>query len=185
MAYYLLKQNRLVKGAPAIGDLPADMDGGDWIQGKVMPAPPNPLRLMLSDNSGDFRGDVIQSLVPLFSDKLKQSLESYGVDNIDFFPVQLEHPTTHKVENGYHLANVIGLVSCVDLAKSDVRELPSGTGFRVRAFSIDERRAPDQPIFRLDEKPTLIVIAEPLKAHLDAAQLKGVKMIPTTEYDGF
>jgi hypothetical protein len=185
MAYYLLKQNRLVKGARAIRDLPEDMDGVDWIQGKVMPPPPTPLRLVLSENSGGFRGDIIQSLVTLFSEKLKGALDSFGVDNVEFFPVELEDPATQTTENGYHLANIIGLVSCVDMAKSDVRELPSGTGVRLKAFVIDERRAPDQAIFRLDEKPTLIVINERLKTHLETAGLKGLKMIPTTEYDGF
>ncbi len=185
MNYYLLLQDRMVEGSAGVRGLPDDMDPMDWIQGKVMPAPPSPIRLMLSENSGDFRGDVIQSLVTLYSDKLRNALTTFGVDNVDFFSVELEHPKTRHLEGGYWLTNVIGLVHCVDLAKSKYKPLASGTGIRLKAFSIDEDRAPEQPLFRLDEKPTLVVINEPLKTHLDAAGLTGVRLVPTEHYDGY
>ncbi|OLD92126.1 MAG: hypothetical protein AUG84_02135 [Chloroflexi bacterium 13_1_20CM_4_66_7] len=182
--YYLLEQDLLVPGASALGDLPEDMDPLDWVQGKVMPPPPNPLRLVLSENSGDFRGDIIESLLTLYSDKLKHALTDFGVDNVDYFPVELEHPETRRIEVGYWLANVIGLVNCVDLANSTFQQRSSGTGIILESFTIDDTRAPHQPIFRLDEKATLVVINEHLKAHLDAAGLAGVRFTRTEEYGG-
>jgi len=184
MRYYLLEQDLLVPGAPALGDLPDDIDLMDWVQGKVMPAPPSPLRLLLSENSGDFRGDIIESLLTLYSDKLKDALTTFGVDNVDYYPVELEHPTTHHIEGGYWLANVIGLVNCVDLDKSSFVRRASGTGIILEAFTIDGARAPEQPIFRLDEKATLVVINEHLKARLDLVGLTGGRLTWTEEYEG-
>src|SRR3712207_5509476 len=186
MQYYLLRQDLMARGAPGIRGLPDEIDPLDWMRGKVMPAPASPLRLTLSDASGDdFRGDLIDSLVSIASDKLKSALTAFGVDNVDYFPVELVHPRKRVPEPGYWLVNVVGRVNCVDVANSTVHAGAGGRGVDLESFKIDEARAPEQPIFRLDEDPTLIVITEQLKEHLEAAGLAGVKLQPTEDFDGF
>lgn len=184
MTYYLLSQELLVRGAIAIGDVPEEIDPLEWIRGRVVSPPPNPLRLMLSEASGEFFGDIVEPFVTVYSTKLRSALTAFGVDNVEYFPVELEHPRTHRVEREYWLANVVGRVSCVDLANSTYTPSGSGKGLNLEGFVIDSRRAPDAPLFRLDEQPTLVVINEALQAHLAGANLRGVRMTPTEEYEG-
>src|SRR5690348_10844054 len=97
MQYYLFDQDLLVRRAVTIGSLPDDMDPLEWIRGQVITAPPSPVRLRLSDSSGDTPGDIVQPFVTVYSDKLRQALTNFGVDNVEFFPAELEHPRTGRI----------------------------------------------------------------------------------------
>lgn len=184
MNYFILKQDRLVPDVAGIGEIPESIDPLDWVEGKVMPAPEVPVRIGLSEASGSFRGDIIQSFVTLYSNRLRDALSAFGVDNLQYFTAELEDPRTGGLEQGYWLTNVVGLIECVDLERSTFKPRRSGNGIVLKGFSIDERRAPEQPIFRLNEDPTLVIINERLKRYLDDAKLAGVNMEPTEEYRG-
>lgn len=184
MEYYLFDQDLLVRRAVTLGSLPDDMDPLEWIRGQVMTAPPTPLRLRLSESSGDTPGDIVQPFVTVYSGKLRRALTEFGVDNVEFFPVELEHPRSGQITRDYWLANIVGRVNCVDMENSTYRRSRSGKGLHLESFKIDEKRAPKQPIFRLDEQATLVIINEPLKEHLEAVGLSGVRILPTEEFDG-
>lgn len=183
MSYYLLKQDVMAAGAAGVGGVPEEIEPGDWIRGNVMPAPANPLRVTLADGSGELRSDVIEGLLTLYSTRLKDALAAFGVDNVEFFPVELETPEG-RVEEGYWLANVVGRAACVDRANSDFTPRRLGPGLKLKSFRIDAAQAPEQPIFRLAENATLVVINEALKKHLENAALVGTMLQPTEEYDG-
>ncbi|MGK3992646.1 imm11 family protein [Sorangium sp. So ce1024] len=185
MKFYLLEQDLRIADIAGVGSVPEYIEPLDWIQGKKLPPPRPDLRLMLMNTSGDFRGDIIGSLVTLFSDELKAVLMRLGVDNIDYFPVELEDPMTHEVEEGYWLVNILGLVACVDRAKSVMRACPSGGEELSGPFHVDEDRTFGLKLFRLAEDPTLIVINEDLKRSLDQEDLAGVRMRATFRFDGF
>jgi hypothetical protein len=116
------------------------------------------------------------SLVTLFSDALKDAMMQFGVDNIDYFPVEIEAPATQEVETGWWLANVLGLVECVDLTRSTIVPRPAGAKGRLEAFYVDPQRTRGLHIFRLAEDPTLIILDEDLRRFLQSMVLRGIRM---------
>lgn len=186
MSHYLLEPDRRIPGIAAVGTVPDDMDPLDWMHGKRMPPPAaGPMRLPLSDSSGDLRPEIMGTLLTLFSDTLKDAMGAFGIDNIDYHPVELQHPVTKVVEQGYWLANIIGIVSCVDTTRSVIVPRPSGGKGWLKSFYVDPARASALRIFRLAEDPTLIVIDEPLRSHLRSLELAGVRLRHTKAYDGY
>jgi hypothetical protein len=182
--FYVFDQDLLVRNAATLGSLPDTLDPLACIQGTALAAPPSPLRLRLSEAGGDTPGDIVQPFATVYSDRLCRALTDFGVDNVQLFPVELEHPRTGRVVSDYRLANIVGRVACVDLPNSTYRRSRSGKGLHLEGFQIDEARAPKQPIFRLDEQATLVLVNEALKQHLEGAGLTGVRLLPTEEFDG-
>lgn len=183
--YYLLEQDKRIADIAGIGDVPDDIEPLDWISGKRLPRPRDPLRLTLAGASGEEMTDIIGGLVTVFSNDLKDLLARCGIDNIDYFPVDLEHAVTRKVHAGYWLVNVIGRVACVDPQRSTIVPRPGGSKGILESFEIDAAKAGLLRLFRLDEKPTLIVIDAALRAQLLDAPLNGVRLRSTASYDGF
>ena len=185
MSYYLLEQDLRIPDIAAIGAVPESIEPLDWMLGKKMAPPAGVLRLPLSRASGNLRTDLMGTLLTLFSDDLKDAMLRFGVDNLDYFPVELEHPLTRRIETNYWLANVLGLVQCVDPARSTVVPRPSGARGRLGSFHVDPTLAPDLHVFRLAEQPTLIIISKVLRQFLLAQDLAGVRVRHTRVYDGF
>jgi hypothetical protein len=185
MDFYLLEQDLRIPGIAAIGEIPEHIEPLDWMAGRRMPAPQGVLRLGLSTNSGDVHTDIVGSLLTVFSNDLKTAMDQFGVGNIDYFPVELENSLNGQVQTGWWLANVIGLVACVDTSRSQIVPRHSGARGRLESFYVDESKVGNEPIFRLAEQPTLIVISAALRQHLRGIDLGGVHMRHTKAYDGF
>jgi hypothetical protein len=184
MNYYILKQDPRILDQPSVMDLPDDIDPLDWIDGKILPAPPSPLRLSLSPISGKFRGCIIGGLVTLFHQVFIDELTRLGIDNIQYFPVELENPEG-EIEFTYSLVNIIGLLKAVDVQASVIEPRPSGARGRLKSFKIDHAAARGQRLFRIVEAPVLIIIDETLWESLSAFNPSGVMMLPTERYDGW
>ena len=60
----------------------------------------------------------------VFSARLRALLASCGVANIDYYPVVVENPADGSSSNDYALANLIGRVTCFDVARSVVQVDP-------------------------------------------------------------
>lgn len=187
--FYILEQDAEIEGSASVEGLPESMDPLDWIRGKIMPAPPKDLILNLSEASGDYRGSIIDGLITLYHDTLKKALTDFGIDNIQYFPVKLRNPPDSKrpmpVESNYWIANIIGLIECVDEKNSTLIPYPSGIGNKLGPFQIMESKTKGAPIFRLAESPTLVIVTEKLIDHLIASEICGVKALDTkTEFRG-
>ncbi|TYK64489.1 imm11 family protein [Colwellia echini] len=185
MPFYIMKQDTMIEGVAAVDSVPDNIDSFEWVQGKNMPAPneDETLILDLALESGDFRGDIIDGLITLYHNELKKSLEKLGVDNIKYFPVRLRDQSTGETEGGYSIANIIGLIDCVDLEKSKLNYWPSGRGFDFESMVIDESKTNGAKIFRLESDPSKVIINEELKQYFDKTDsLVGVELIQTEDY---
>ena len=183
MAFYIMKQYTLVEGVASLDGLPDDMDPMDWLQGKVIVPPPKDLVLDLSLNSGDFRGDIIGTFATLYSDELKEALETLSVDNVQFFPVRLRDQNDGTTEGGFWLVNIIGLYDCVDVGKSKIKPWVTGIGFDFLSMVLDESKTNGAKIFRLKDDPTKVIINQELKDYFDQTDmLVGVELIQTEDY---
>ncbi len=186
MDYFLLEQDLRIPDITAVSEVPDHMDPFDWILGKKVAAPTQPLRLQLARSGGNYRGAIISGLVTVFSDSLKKLLTTLGIDNIDYFPVELEHPETKSVESGYSLVNILGNVECVDADRTTIVPRASGGRGRLKSFHVDPVATKGFRLFRLHEAPKLIIIDQDVKQSIrDADDVRGCSMRPTWKYDGF
>ncbi len=185
MTYYILQQELRDPGIAVVGQVPEEIDPYDWMYGKLMPAPAPDLRLPLARTSGEYRGDIMSGLVTLFSDDLKDLVTEFGADNVQYFPVELEDLNSGEIEFGYWLTNVVGRLQCVDVSRSVIEPVPSGGKGELKSFVIDPSAARDFAIFRLAEDPTLIIINEALKQRIDSAEMVGLRLRATEDYDGW
>jgi hypothetical protein len=184
MNYYILRQDRRILNQPTVMRCPREIDPVEWIDGTLRPAPPIPLRLTLSANSSTSRGAIIGGLLTLFHQRFREDLTSLGIDNIQYFPVELQNPEG-AIEHSYFLINVFGLLRAVDVSASVFEPMPTGGQGDLRSFKIDAAKAMGQRFFRLAEAPTLIIIDQTLQAALSSRTLPGVIMLPTERYDGW
>jgi len=126
MAYFVLDQDLDDLENAAIGGVPENIDPTDWILGTWMPPLPTPLSVTVHERSGELRGDIMGGLVSLYSTKLKEALENFGVDSIQYFPVSLRDPESRKTEAGYFLVNIVGRIACLNRDQSHFEVSPTG-----------------------------------------------------------
>ena len=184
--YYLLRQNKQLPGVPVIEDYPEYIDILDFISGKKLNDIESPVVITLSDDSGDVWPDMLTYLLPLVSDRLKTIFEKLKIDNIEYYPVKLIDSDKKEIGTKYWLANVIGLIECIDESKSDTEIHPISENLFIKTFfAIDEEKAHGQKLFRLREEKTFIIIHETVKEQLEPLNLVGVEIINTKKYKGY
>lgn len=81
------------------------------------------------------------------------------------------------------MVNILGRIEAVDPSRSNYQKKRFGP-VMLESFYIDEGVVGDIPLFRLHEKPTLIVISDELKEHLAGKKLPGLLMRPIVKYNG-
>jgi hypothetical protein len=164
--------------------LPEGMDLFEWTKGQKLDDPSQPVRLQLARSGGEFRGAIISGVVTVYSDALKTVLDDLGIDNIDYYQAELEHPETGVVETGYWLINVLGLVECVDTAKSTIIPRETGGPGDLMEFYVDPEMTKGFQLFRLYEAPPLVIVDEEVATAIREAGLRGARLRPTRLYDG-
>lgn len=181
MPYVLLRQDML----PESWEVEAT-DALDIIalrKGSVLDTPiPAGIHLTLGSHC-QIRSDFIESPYFIASEAMRAALFSAGVENIDYYPVILRHAGTGEEHSGYFIGNILGLVSCVDEAKSNYERL-SGSGKILRGFEIDESAPRNLGLFRLAENSRLVLISHAVRARLEAAKLQGLFFQSTIAFDG-
>ncbi len=183
MNYYILQQDPRIMDHADILRVPANIDPGDLVDGKILPDP-GPLQLSLSPRSGKFRGGIIDGIVTLFHQRFIAELIRLGVDNFQSFPVELVNPDG-GIELTYSLINIIGLLEAVNEKESVIEPGAGSWGGQLYSFKIDPAKTNGQRLFRLKEEPTLIIIDESLREELLVFNPPGILMLPTERYDGW
>jgi hypothetical protein len=110
---------------------------------------------------------------PVASSAFVARLRAAGIDNIEAFPAAIVEPTRQIL--GHFVLNVIGRVSCLDHANSDVT-LYDGDVFRVNRLAIDATKTASLDLFRLDEFELLLLISR--RGAETLAGLRGVLLPP-------
>jgi hypothetical protein len=99
--------------------------------------------------------------------RLLEVLRSVGVDNIQAFPAILRDSSTGQEYADYVAANIIGLVSCANIASSSSSPLAGGRFFH--KLVIDPDRAEGLLLFRLAESKSDVIIHEKVARAIRAA----------------
>lgn len=154
--------------------------------GLPMDPPPAPGRAVVSPGAPS---DFLELPCPLVSDAMRRALDDAGVENVEYFPVEV---TPQYADDGadavrarYWAANVVGAVACAvplpNRATGGVAEEPDApTG----PFAIDAARAAGVGLFRLAEDRRLLVASPRVAAALHGARLRGVVLQDPATYTG-
>jgi hypothetical protein len=131
-------------------------------------------------------GDYVTTLLPglVVSQRFKAALDTAAVDNIQYIPAEIIDEVDGLIHKGYFVANVLGMIECMDRSRSKVtmRRAPPGSIRDINELHIDEDRARSSKIFRLSECTTLVLINESVRVFVEAAKLRGVALVPAEGY---
>jgi hypothetical protein len=181
MTYCLLRQDCRFERYTALQVYGIDCDAVN--SGRPMCDVEEPVRITLSAY-GTQRSDFLELPCPVVSGAMRAALESTGLDNVEYFKAELQFEYSEQVIHGYWVANVIGLVACVDPLASNYEGDPISGG-RLLDFHIDRRQAYGLSLFRLAEDTRLVVISARVQAALAAARLQGLVFQETADYNGY
>ncbi len=119
----------------------------------------------------------------VFSTRLRELLDSLGIDNIEYYTLEIVDPRTGKKFSDYRIANVVGLVDCVDREKSDCKYFDDGEIKRIHKLVLDESRIPSKlRIFRLAGRTVLTVVHQSIKEAIESAGITGCVFYRPEEY---
>jgi hypothetical protein len=153
----------------------------------VRPEDGTTLAITLSDADDGFLTDnLVAPALPglLISSRLRAVLDESGVDNIQYFPVDLTRSNGAASFDGYFIANIIGRVACTDFERSDIvmnAELPPMID-GINKLALDEDSVQDLDIFRLGELFVAIIVSSRLKDAIERSGVSGVAFQAVDEY---
>jgi hypothetical protein len=167
-------------GAPIVDRLDVEFETGFAVRRKV------PLIEIVRDERS--QGTLADSVIVrgaglLFSSRLRQALASVALDNIQYFPVIVRNPLDGTETDDYHIANIVGRVSCVDRENSvlEMDDEDEVVEF-VDVLAIDEAKTNGFDLFRLHEEPAMIIASDRVKEACEAHRITGVQFFDPREY---
>lgn len=114
----------------------------------------------------------------VFSPRLREALSTAGVTNIEYYPARIENQRTGQVISDYMIANIVGLVFCMDWEHSRYRPDPELPGYveEITHLVLDSAKIPPQkPLFRLGELSSFILCDKSVQDLLSRWNITGVQ----------
>ncbi|MFL5354794.1 imm11 family protein [Archangium sp.] len=173
-----------------ISDSPEEVEAKDYILTKGTSARdwfPSGAIFDFAPNKGIKPADSIPNFLGfhIVSEKLKQLLEATAGARFEFLPVRLRNHKKKILPDAYYVANLLDLVTCVDRSRSDftVDELDKKEIRRFRRLVLDTSKiGPDSKIFRLGERPRLLIVREDLARAITEAGCTGMRFMPMEDF---
>lgn len=141
---------------------------------------------MSSESPGILLSDVISNILGylIVSPALRALLEEHSGAEIEFLPVRILNHKGRLASDEYSIANVIGTVDCVDMARSEGRLDPgeSGVFARLKKLHLDPGRVPPEGrLFRIAAMPPVMIIRDDLRRILEDAGITGAEYLTLGE----
>ncbi|WP_061230517.1 imm11 family protein [Leptospira interrogans] len=180
MNYYILEEVNYHLNIPYIGDLPEELDTIDVMTGRKIEISNLPIRvpIKIDYESEIVYPDIMTADLPLFSEKIRNSLDQIEIKNIQYYPVELFEDQTGQTKANYYMSILPVSVECL---KSGINRSPAGR-LILKNPIIDPTKILGLKLFRLGEEPSLIIIDSMVKDTLTNTHLNGVSFIPLEEY---
>ncbi|CAM3234417.1 hypothetical protein G4177_21685 [Corallococcus sp. ZKHCc1 1396] len=121
----------------------------------------------------------------IVSERLKRFLEANAGAHMEFLPARLLDQKDRLVPEPYFILNLLEVVECVDLEKSQYERsaiIPSFIAWFSLLVVDPARIPPEAKLFRLKEKPNLILIREDLAQVLVNEDYTGMMFLDLEEY---
>ncbi|RYZ43012.1 MAG: hypothetical protein EOO71_05430 [Myxococcaceae bacterium] len=130
--------------------------------------------------------DFIQNLVActLVSEAARAVLEQHARADIEFLPFTLHNHKGRIARDRCFIANVLGVVDCVDPANTTATpsKMEKGTYLFLNKLGLDMKKVPETArIMRLKQLPSVMIVHEALRAELQAAGMTGLGFIEMGE----
>lgn len=126
---------------------------------------------------------VMGATGPVFSGRLREQLHNLGVDNVQYFDLEIRNPGDGSVYTDYKLANIVGHVDCVNTEQSELKFFDNGDIKRIRKLVLDEEKIPPElKIFRLSNRRTLTVVHESIRNAFNSAGITGCVFYEPEDY---
>jgi len=191
--YYVMRRDTKSAGKYVyFSEEPDYYEGDQWRTGVEMKPPPPTMTLISQDDRTTNLSDMLLNAADLqvYSPKLVATLDAAGVDNIQYFPITIVDGKTGKSRNDYKVANIIGLIPCLDIDHSSVSYFPGSRDIQsIEEFKLlEDRIVPlkgkmSPPlIFRLAESEFLVLAHESIKKAFDKDGITGATFIPTEKF---
>jgi len=124
--------------------------------------------------------------LPIYSPRLCQLMGELKMEDIQYLPVRLKHKERGREIEGYHIANYLRLIDCLDREHSEYtiwtkenllfwerRSYMLGTFRDVRKAVLDITRAGDARLFRLWGWEMMVIVREDVKTAIEDAGITG------------
>jgi hypothetical protein len=86
-------------------------------------------------------------------------LHHLGIDNIQAYEARIEDPVDGRVIGDYQFLNVVGLVSCADMAHSEAETIGPGM-VMINDLVLDSHRVPSLDLFLLAEDTDKMIVSQ-------------------------
>ena len=145
--------------------------------------------IMDKNNSQGELTDQLETALPglTISKNFKNTLDKVGVDNIDYYQAMVSNEVTGEVFHDIYVANVIGLLTCMDMEKSEY-EPYAGIPNKINEIGklvLKENAIKDYKVFRMKEFSSIIIIDESVKNEIELAGITNTECIPIEEFDTY
>jgi hypothetical protein len=115
----------------------------------------------------------------VMSKRLVAILQEAGVDNLQIFPAEIKHNLTGEIIDDFVVVNIIGMVSCADLSKSDATPLADVNYFH--KLTIDANKTRGALMFRLAESRIDVIVAEQVAQNIEKGNFHNLTLEPIEE----
>jgi hypothetical protein len=147
------------------------------IDGKILTIDENKLPFIFeySDETENAIPDFFQG-DNIMSKRMYSIFSECGVDNIQQFPMEFIDKITAKKRDDYIVFNILGMISCAKVEKSD--KLPLGGGYYFRNLVIDPLKTHGLSVFRLKESLMDIIVIDKIAKKLEDNNINGIILTP-------
>lgn len=158
-----------------------------WVSGARFSDPPPPdepvIAYVEKGDSGEMP-ELDDVALPLMSQRLARVLTQAGVDNIDFYPAEVEDLASGTVYKDHVAFNLIGPIAAADVAKTRFSETNRDRMISadIDSLTIDESKTRGALMFRLAESVTTIVVHESVKRAIEAAGIDTLDFIEPDDW---
>lgn len=161
-----------------------------WKTGEEMLKPPPTYTLTWDGKSPNKLSDVVLTELPVWSPKVISVLEGMGVDNIQYFSIDIETGKGGEVEKSYKIPNILGLINCLDRKHAKFETFDDGElswleRYRVLEDKIKPLGKGKKPplVFRLGEFRSHVLAHESIKKAFEANGITGAEFIPPEKFE--
>jgi len=119
----------------------------------------------------------------VLSAKFRELLHSLMVENIQYIDLDIVDPKTGNIFNDYKVANIVGVVDCINREMSDITCYDDGDIKYVDSLVFDEAKIPeDLKVFRIAGYEVALVIHESVKNAIIKSGITGCVFYKPEEY---
>lgn len=157
-----------------------------WNSGQPIAANvPTPIRLELDPEQPGVMVPMFYKGILVFSDAMLAALDEAGVDNLDAYDAIIVDPSDGREYTGYKVVNIVGLISCADLSRSNhtAHGIPL-IDVDFDSLTIDASKAHGALMFRLAENVAGIVVHQRVRRYLEQHGIEHLDFCHPNEWVG-